>query len=155
MLRKDFVVDEYQVLEAVLHGATAILLIVAALSDEQLGRLIGLAERYGLAALVEVHEGDELERALAAGATCVGVNNRSLKTLEVSLDTAFRLVARIPDGCVAVAESGLRTGEDLARLRQVGYDAFLIGERFMTQPDPGAALSLLLASAARAWEAPA
>ena len=92
VLRKDFVVDEYQVLEAVLHGATAILLIVAALSDEQLGRLIGFAERYGLAALVEVHEGDELERALAAGATCVGVNNRSLKTLEVSLDTAFRLV---------------------------------------------------------------
>jgi len=153
LLRKDFIVDEYQVLEAVLCGASAILLIVAALSDDELRHLSRVAERHGMAVLVEVHDGEELARAVAVGTGAIGVNNRSLKTLDVSLDTAFDLVDRIPRDCVAVAESGLRTGDDLVRLRRAGYDAFLIGERFMTAPDPGRALAELVQAADRAWEA--
>jgi indole-3-glycerol phosphate synthase len=152
LLRKDFIVDEYQILEASVHGATAILLIVAALSDVELGALLRSAGDRDLDVLVEVHDRDELERALNAGASCIGVNNRSLQTLDVSLETSFDLIDRIPDECVAVAESGLRTGDDLARLRRAGFDAFLIGERFMTETDPGAALAGLLESADRAWE---
>jgi indole-3-glycerol phosphate synthase len=153
LLRKDFVVDEYQILEASRNGAAAVLLIVAALTDGELSSLLGFASGRGLDALVEVHDRLELDRAIAAGATCIGVNNRSLRTLEVSLDTAYDLVDRIPHECVAVAESGLRTGGDLAGLRQAGYDAFLVGERFMTEADPGRALGSLLEDAARAWEA--
>jgi indole-3-glycerol phosphate synthase len=144
ILRKDFFVDELQILEAQAAGADAILLIVAALDDATLRRLLAAADARGFAALVEVHTGDELTRALDAGARLVGVNSRNLKTLEVSLDTALALGARIGAGIVGVAESGIRTRADVDALRAVGYHAFLVGERFMRQPDPGAALAELM-----------
>jgi indole-3-glycerol phosphate synthase len=144
VLRKDFIVDAYQLVEARAAGADAVLLIVAALDDEALIELSGAARGLGLDVLVEVHEERELDRALDAGATLVGVNNRNLRTLAVDVEASFRLAARMPAGVLAVAESGLRTGEDLCRLRQAGYRAFLIGERFMSAADPGAALAGLL-----------
>jgi indole-3-glycerol phosphate synthase len=144
ILRKDFFVDELQILEAHAAGADAILLIVAALDDLTLRRLLVAAEARGFAALVEVHTGDELARALAAGARLVGVNSRNLKTLEVSLDTALALGARLGAGVVGVAESGIRTRADVDALRAAGYHACLVGERFMSQPDPGAALAELM-----------
>jgi indole-3-glycerol phosphate synthase len=147
-LRKDFVIDPYQVWEAWIAGADAILLIVAALSAPELRTLLDTAREANLDALVEVHDADELARALEAGATLVGVNNRDLKTLAVSLETSFALAPRIPDDVVAVAESGIRTGEDVRRLRGAGFDAFLVGEHFMTAPDPGAALRELVRDAA-------
>jgi indole-3-glycerol phosphate synthase len=146
-LRKDFVVDPWQIAEARVAGADAVLLIVAALSDDELGRLLGEARALGMDALVEVHDGAELERALAAGALLVGVNNRDLRTLAVSLETSLALAARIPDDVVAVAESGIKTGGDLRRLRDAGFDACLVGEHLMTAPDPGAALRQLLEEA--------
>jgi indole-3-glycerol phosphate synthase len=147
LLRKDFIVDEYQLIEAVAAGADAVLLIVAALADRDLAALHASAVRMGLAVLVEVHEVDELDRALAAGAAIVGVNNRNLRTLEVDTAASETIAARIPAGITAVSESGLKTADDLKRLRELGFHAFLIGERFMTTPDPGGALSELLASA--------
>jgi indole-3-glycerol phosphate synthase len=152
LLRKDFIVDDYQLLEARAAGADAILLIVAALRDAELTRLIIEADALELAALVEVHDEAELERALRAGARLLGVNNRNLKTLEVSRAVAERLFEAIPADCIAVAESGLRTGADLATLRSLGYDAFLVGEHLMRTPDPGTALKLLMASAVAAEE---
>lgn len=143
-LRKDFIVDAWQVWEARAAGADAVLLIVAALEDDALGALLALAGEAGLDALVEVHTRDELDRALAAGARIVGVNSRDLKTLEVSLETALSLATAIPEGVVTVAESGIRTGDDIRRLRAAGFDAFLIGERLMGAPDPGQALRSLL-----------
>lgn len=143
VLRKDFVVTEYQVLEAAGCGAAAVLLIVAALDQPDLERLLSAARSWQLAALVEVHDADELSRALDAGADVVGVNSRNLKTLQVSTATLEDLGASIPRSVVAVAESGLKTADDLSRLRALGYDAFLIGERFMIEPDPGAALARL------------
>jgi len=148
VLRKDFVVDAWQVWEARAAGADAVLLIVAALEDDELESLIALAGKAGLDALVEVHDRSELDRAFSAGARIVGVNNRNLKTLEVSLDTALSLSPAIPDGVVAVAESGIRTGDDIRRLREAGFAAFLIGERLMSAPDPGAALRSLLEESA-------
>jgi indole-3-glycerol phosphate synthase len=145
LLRKDFVIDEYQLLEARAAGADAVLLIVAALDDASLTRLRVAAEALGLAALVEVHSVDELDRALAAGARVIGVNNRNLRTLEVDLGASDEIAARMPSGVIRVSESGLRSPADLARLRGLGYQAFLIGERFMTAPDPGAALAEVLA----------
>ena len=147
VLRKDFVVDPYQVLEARAVGADAILLIVAALTDDALGDLLARAAHADLAALVEVHDREEADRAVAAGARIIGVNNRSLRTLTVSTSTSVDLAASIPDECVAVAESGLRTGDDLHRLRAAGYDAFLIGERLVASPEPGRALEGLLQAA--------
>lgn len=144
ILRKDFFVDELQILEAQAAGADAILLIVAALDDATLRRLLALAAARGFAALVEVHTGEELSRALDAGARLVGVNSRNLKTLEVSLDTAVALGAALGPGVVGVAESGISTRADVDRLRAAGYHAFLVGERFMSQPDPGAALAELM-----------
>ena len=149
VLRKDFIVDEYQLWEARAAGADAVLLIAAVLDDEALVGLRERAEVLGLAALVEVHDAVELERAIRSGARMVGVNNRNLRTLTVDLDTSVALAASIPDGCVAVAESGLRSPADLHRLAAAGYDAFLIGERFMTAPDPGLALAALLGEATR------
>jgi indole-3-glycerol phosphate synthase len=149
VLRKDFIVDPYQVVEAVASGADAVLLIVAALDDASLRRLLTEAEDRGLAVLVEVHTEDELYRALAAGARLVGVNNRSLKTLEVDVALSERLAPRIPPSVTAVSESGLRSAADLDRLNTLGYRAFLIGERFMTTPDPGRALAELLAGVPR------
>jgi indole-3-glycerol phosphate synthase len=144
VLRKDFVVDPWQVWEARAASADAVLLIVAALRDGELEHLINLAGEAGMDALVEVHDRGELDRARGAGARIVGVNSRNLKTMEVSLETALSLVADIPGGLVTVAESGIRTGGDIRRLRQAGFHAFLIGERLMSAPDPGAALRSLL-----------
>ena len=149
LLRKDFIVDSYQLLEARANGADAVLLIVAALTDEQLATLHREAHALGLAALVEVHDVEEVERALAAGAEIVGVNNRNLRTLEVDTKASELAAARIPPHVIAVSESGLKSQADLSRMRALGYRAFLIGERLMTAHDPGAALDELLASGIR------
>jgi indole-3-glycerol phosphate synthase len=146
-LRKDFVVDPYQVWEAWIAGADAVLLIVAALSSSELRTLLDTAAEAGLDALVEVHDGEELRRALDGGARLLGVNNRDLKTLEVTLETSLHLADAIPDDVTAVSESGLKTGQDVRRLRDAGYDAFLVGEQFMTAPDPGRAAAQLIAEA--------
>ncbi|NOT44197.1 MAG: indole-3-glycerol phosphate synthase TrpC [Acidobacteria bacterium] len=147
LLRKDFIVDEYQLLEARATGADAVLLIVAALAQPALDRLQQRAWDLGLATLVEVHDEEELDRALDSGARIVGVNNRNLRTLQVDVEASFRLAARMPAGVVAVSESGLRSRNDLARLGAAGYGAFLIGERFMTDADPAAALQRLIGGA--------
>lgn len=144
LLRKDFIVDEYQVLEAVAAGADAVLLIVAALDDKTLRRLLREAEGLGLAALVEAHTREEVTRALESGARIIGVNSRSLRTLQVSLDTTFALAELLGPSTIGVAESGIRTRQDLDALRAAGYKAFLVGERLMTDDDPGAALTRLL-----------
>ena len=146
VLRKDFIVTEYQLLEARAAGADAVLLIVAALGDPELGGLLATASDLALAVLVEVHDRGELDRALAAGAGVVGVNNRNLRTLEVDIEASHALVGVIPANVIAVVESGLRAAVDLTELRRAGYEAFLIGESLMTQPDPGAALGRLLAA---------
>jgi len=147
VLRKDFVLDPWQVWEARASGADAVLLIVAALTDAELRGLLEIAREAGLEALVEVHDRSELDRALAAGSRIVGVNNRDLKTLAVSLQTALSLAPAIPDDVVAVAESGIRTGTHLRQLREAGFDAFLVGEHLMAAPDPGEALKRLLEEA--------
>ena len=147
VLRKDFVIDPWQVWEARAAGADAVLLIVAALDDTALRALLGTASAAGMDALVEAHDRAELDRALAAGARVVGVNNRDLRTLAVSLETSLALARAIPDDVVAVAESGIRTGADVRRLREAGFDAFLVGEHLMSAPDPGAALGQLIAEA--------
>jgi indole-3-glycerol phosphate synthase len=148
-LRKDFIVDEYQIVEARAHHGDAILLIAAALTDGELVRFAQSAHGFQLDVLVEVHTAEELDRVLTvlgeSGADAIGVNNRNLKTFVVSLDTSLELVERIPSAVVRVAESGLQTSEDLSRLRAAGFDAFLIGESLMRQPDPGVALKALLA----------
>ncbi len=143
VLRKDFTVSERDVADARLMGADAVLLIVAALSDAELGRFLGLATRLNLAALVEVHDDRELDRALAAGATLVGVNQRDLRTFEVDHDLAARLGARMPADVVRVAESGVRDRDDCRRLADAGYDAVLVGEMLVTAPDATAALRSL------------
>ena len=143
LLRKDFVVSRYQLLEAAACGADAALLIVGALNDAELRDLIRAADSLGLAALVEVHDETELSRALDAGAVIVGVNSRNLRTLEVEPAIHDALDGHIPSGVIAVAESGLRTFDDLARLEARGYHAFLVGERLIVEPDPGAALRRL------------
>jgi indole-3-glycerol phosphate synthase len=144
ILRKDFVVSEYQLLEAKAAGADAVLLIVAALRPVELKVLHDHARRHGLDALVEVHDEHELAIAIDAGARIVGVNNRNLRTLEVDLGASERLMARMPAEVVAISESGLKSADDIARLRQLGYRAFLIGERFMAAKEPGKALEGLL-----------
>jgi indole-3-glycerol phosphate synthase len=143
LLRKDFIVTDYQVIEAAAAGADAVLLIVAALDDGALKRLLARAAGCGLATLTEVHDAGELARAIDAGADIIGVNSRNLRTLQVDVSLLEDLGPRIPAGVVAVAESGLRTAADVARLRDIRYDAFLIGERFMTEPAPGEALDAL------------
>jgi indole-3-glycerol phosphate synthase len=146
-LRKDFVVDAYQIHEAAMAGADAILLIAAILSEGEIRSFARLALESGLEALVEVHDRSELSRALSAGARIVGVNSRDLKTMEVRLETALELVPAIPDECLAVAESGIKTRGDIRRLRDAGFDAFLVGEALMSLPDPGAGLTALLGEA--------
>ncbi len=143
ILRKEFVVTEYQLIEARAAGADAALLIVAALEDNILASLLASVEALGLAAFVEVHDEVELERAVGAGAGIIGVNNRNLRTLEVSLETTARLIERMPGDVIAIAESGLRTHRDLVRLRDAGYHGFLIGEVLVTDSAPGRALEAL------------
>ena len=140
LLRKDFIVDEYQLLEARAAGADAVLLIVAALEQPELIRLRERADALGFAALVEVHDEEELSRAVDCGARLIGVNNRNLRTLAVDVEASDRLAALMPAHVTGVSESGLQTRSDLERLAAVGYKAFLIGERFMTAPDPARAI---------------
>jgi len=144
VLRKDFIFDSWQIWETRANDADSFLLIVAALRDQQLADLIALGRKLGMEAVVEVHTAEELSRALAAGARIIGVNNRNLKTLDVRIETSFELIDQIPDECIAVSESGIRTHTELAKLRAAGFDAFLIGTSLMLAPDPAATLSELL-----------
>lgn len=144
VLRKDFVVSEYQLLEARAAGADAVLLIVAALEARETAHLHARAVALGLDVLVEVHQAEELAIAIDAGARIVGVNNRNLRTLEVDLHASDAMIAAMPPDVVAVSESGLKNAADLVRLRHLGYHAFLMGERFMTAEAPGGALRGLL-----------
>jgi indole-3-glycerol phosphate synthase len=147
-LRKDFIVDDFQVLEARAYGADAILLIVAALTDEELSSLRSRAEELQLDVLCEIHDGEEMWRAVDAGFDLIGVNNRNLHTFQVDLNTSLQLASRMPKNVVKVAESGIETRNDIAGLRQAGYDAFLIGESLMRAPRPGDALRELLTQSA-------
>jgi indole-3-glycerol phosphate synthase len=146
-LRKDFIIDEIQIVEARAYRADAILLIVAALSDKELTALAARAREMNLDVLCEVHDGEELNRALNAGCDLIGVNSRDLRTFEVDLNTAIRLGERIPNNVVRVAESGIHTGQDIARLRAAGYNGFLIGESLMRALSPGETLRNLLKAA--------
>ena len=147
VLRKDFIFDPWQVWESRANDADSFLLIVAALSDGLLRDLLALARQLRMEPLVEVHTAQELDRALAADARIIGVNNRDLKTLAVQPELSLELIARIPDDRIAVSESGLHTHDELQELKYVGFDAFLIGEHLMFAGDPGAALSALLGAA--------
>src|SRR6266481_354927 len=142
-LRKDFIVDEIQIVEAKANRADAILLIAAALNQKELVSLAGIARAQGLDVLCEAHDEKELQRALDAGCDLIGINSRNLRTFEVNLETAFRLVEKMPAACVRVAESGIQSGADIARLRSAGYEAFLIGESLMKADRPGEALAKL------------
>jgi len=143
VLRKDFTIDEAHVVEAAAHGADAILLIAAVLTETEMRRFRELAAQFGMAALVEVHDESELEPALASGAEIVGVNNRDLRTFEVHLETSLRLAEKIPDSVLKVSESGIHSREDIQRLAAAGFQAFLVGEHLMKSPDPSAALRAL------------
>lgn len=143
-LRKDFIIDEFQILEAHANAADAILLIAAALSQTALVMFSRTARAHGLDVLCEVHDRDELHRALDAGCDLVGVNSRDLRTFKVDLETAIRLAGGIPANVIRVAESGIHTSADVARLRAAGYHAFLVGESLMRAPHPGEALQKLL-----------
>lgn len=140
VLRKDFTLDEFHVIEAAAHGADAILLIVALLEEKQLRDLRELAARHRMAAVVEVHDASELGTALDSGAVIVGVNNRNLHTFDVSLETSLQLAEKIPANVVKVSESGIHSRADVARLAAAGYQAFLVGEHLMKSADPSAAL---------------
>ncbi len=145
VLRKDFMFEEYQIYEAAAAGADAILLIVAAINDETVSRLRRLAEEeLSIDALVEVHTAGEMKRAIACGATIIGVNNRDLRTFEVSLETSIALATQAPRESVLISESGLNSSNDLQRLRDAGYRGFLIGETLMRAPKPDEALRQLL-----------
>ncbi len=143
LLRKDFVISDYQLIEAAASGADAALLIAGALDDTDLRGLLDRGSQLGLALLVEVHDVTELKRALDAGASIIGVNSRDLRTLSVDLGVLDAIAPALPDGMIAVAESGIRTRADIDRLTACGYDAFLVGERLIAQPDPGDALGEL------------
>lgn len=143
VLRKDFIIDPYQVLEARAMGADCILLIVAALDAETMRNLEALAHSLGMAVLVEVHDANELEQALRLNTPLIGINNRNLRTFEVTLETTLALLAQMPSDRLAVTESGILTRDDVARLREAGVDTFLVGEAFMRAPDPGTELGRL------------
>jgi indole-3-glycerol phosphate synthase len=145
VLRKDFIIDEYQVYEARAIEADCVLLIVAALGDAQLRELAGLAAHLDMDVLVEVHDEAELDRALVLEAPLIGINNRDLRTFETRLETTLRLKERVPSDRIVVTESGIHTREDVALLRRHGVHAFLVGEAFMRAPDPGARLAELFA----------
>jgi len=144
VLRKDFIVDPWQIWETRATNGDSFLLIVAALSQETLVEFLVLGRELGMEPMVEVHTREELDRAVAAGARILGVNNRDLRTLDVQLKTSFDLIEAVPDDCIAVSESGLKFHEHLQKLRDVGFDAFLVGETLMTAADPAAALSALV-----------
>jgi indole-3-glycerol phosphate synthase len=144
VLRKDFTIDPYHVHQAAAHGADAILLIAAILSERQMRDFRELADHYRMAALVEVHDEEELQPAIASGARIIGVNNRNLRTFEVDLGTALRLAGKIPAGVVRVAESGIHSSADVQTLRAAGYHAFLVGEHLMKSGDPASALRALI-----------
>jgi indole-3-glycerol phosphate synthase len=144
LLRKDFIIEPYQVAEARAAGADAVLLIVAALRDQELRELIADIHHWGMEALVETHDRDEVERAVAAGARIVGVNHRDLRTFEMNMDLAVDMRPIIPADCLVVAESGIRNADDVRRLRAAGIDAILVGGTLMAAPDPAAALRELL-----------
>ena len=144
VLRKDFIVSRYQLVESLVHGADAVLLIVAALTQAKLAELLTEARSMGLAALVEVHSRMELMTALGAGARLVGVNNRNLKTLEVDLQVSKNLIEMIPEDVVAISESGIRSAADLISLRKLGFSGFLIGGSFMKAANPGIALGKMV-----------
>ena len=146
LLRKDFIIDPYQVYEARLYGADALLLIVSALGQDALRGLLALTRSLGMDAVVEVHDEEELGRALDAGSRIIGINNRDLRTFEVDLGVSARLARIIPGGVIAIAESGISSGADIKRLRDQGVHVFLIGETFMKAPDPGAELKSLISS---------
>lgn len=143
-LRKDFIIDEFQIVEARANSADAVLLIVAALSQNELKLLASVAREHSLDVLCEVHDEAELQWALAAGCDLIGVNTRDLRTFQVDLNRAFELAEKFPAGVVRVAESGIRSAADIARLREAGYDAFLVGESLMRAESPGQALGELL-----------
>jgi indole-3-glycerol phosphate synthase len=145
VLRKDFVIDAYQVHESRALGADCILLIVAALGDAQLAEFGALAQELGMDVLIEAHDGAELERALAVPGGLIGINNRNLRTFETSLDTTLNLRARLPTDRLLVTESGIHTRDDVARMRAAGVHAFLVGEAFMRAADPGMELERLFA----------
>jgi len=153
-LRKDFIVDEFQIVEARANGADAVLLIVAALPQAELARLAKSASQWGLDVLCEVHDKDELGRAVDAGCDLIGVNNRDLRTFKVDLETAIGLSEFIPKHATRIAESGIHSGADIARLRAAGYQAFLIGESLMAADSPGKALRTLLADASTEYPVP-
>ncbi len=138
LLMKDFIVHEHQIYEGLFYGASAVLLIVAMLSDQQLKELMKVAHSLGLDCLVEAHDELEVERAVKAGAEIIGVNNRNLKSLKVDLNNCLNMIPKIPKGIVIVAESGLKTHEDIKRVQDAGAHAVLIGETFMRSPDIGA-----------------
>lgn len=140
VLRKDFTIAEYHVVEAAACGADAILLIAAILSVEEMRQFRELARRYEMAALVEAHDATEVRKAIASGAEMIGVNNRDLRTFRVSLDTSIRLAPELPEGTIRVSESGIFTAADVASLMDAGYDAFLVGEHLIKAADPAAAL---------------
>lgn len=146
-LRKDFIIDEFQLLEARAHRADAVLLIVAALAPAEFAGLHRRAHELTLDVLCEVHDGPELQRALDAGCETIGVNNRDLHTFRVDLNTSLQLVELLPPGVLKVAESGIDNGDDIARLREAGFDAFLVGESLMRAGSPGDALRELMTRA--------
>jgi len=146
-LRKDFIVDEFQIVEARAHRADAILLIAAVLDQKELVALADCARSNGLDVLCEAHDGLELQRAIDAGCDLIGINSRDLRTFEVNLESAFRLAEKMPASCLRVAESGIQSGADIARLRSAGYEAFLIGESLMKAQRPGEALVKLMEEA--------
>jgi indole-3-glycerol phosphate synthase len=148
VLRKDFILDAYQLYESSAAGADALLLIVATLADIELRALIELSGRLKLAALVEAHTEAEVAKAVEAGAQIIGINNRNLKTMEVTLETSFRLREKIPGTCIAVSESGIKVADDLRRLVAAGFNAVLIGESLMLADDPGRELARLVDGAA-------
>jgi indole-3-glycerol phosphate synthase len=145
VLRKDFTIDQYHVVEAAAAGADAILLIAAILSEREMRNFRELAATYGLASIVEVHDADELKAAVASGAEVIGVNNRNLHTFEVTLQTSLRLAERIPASILKISESGIESRDQIATLQQAGYDAFLIGEHLMRSGDPATVLKALIA----------
>jgi indole-3-glycerol phosphate synthase len=150
VLRKEFIIDDYQIVESRALGADAVLLIVAALDDARLASLAASAQHYGMDVLVEVHDAAELDRALALSTPLIGINNRNLRTFNVSLQTTIQLVERVPPDRIVVTESGIVAQRDVAQMRRHGVNAFLVGEAFMRAPDPGAALTALFGASTSA-----